>query len=99
MWGRRRKLQQLLDLVALGRPDGYDTSTVVRGFHITLLDSMESTPASMVLDQMNVHTAADLLNVLQGVSSDAAIASLRYALGQPDATRQDVLGAVEAYLT
>jgi spore maturation protein SpmB len=92
-------VQSLIEAVAMMRPDRFDTRRVVEAFHITLMDSLDLTPASMVLDEMGVKSAAALLTVMQGISGDAALAALSWTLRQHDLTDEAVLAAVETYLT
>lgn len=91
---RRKTVQALLHDVALALPTGFDGVRMVGGFNSTrALEPLTDTPAAMVLDLMGVTTAAELADLLRGVSVTATITALAYTLGQLDTTADDVRGA------
>jgi hypothetical protein len=92
------ELQRLGEMIVMDRPSRPTPQDVVAGFHITLLDSMENTPASMVLDRMGVHTADELLDLLRLTSIDAAIAVVLWAQGDEDSDDQSVLESLRIML-
>lgn len=76
--------------VALALPS-YDEVRIVGAFNqARSVDDLDDVPASMVLDFAGIHTGADLLAALRGVSTSSVIAALGWAGRCYDATAADV---------
>jgi hypothetical protein len=107
VWRRRRTvshdaLEALAGRIVMDRPTTPSLWQILDGFNVARLDTLEHTPAAMVLDRMGVKTADDLLNLLRIVSIDAALATASFAtleaVNDPALALQSTLAAIRVTL-
>jgi hypothetical protein len=102
MWRRRTVTRADLDalaaLVVIDRPAAPTTRDILDGFNIARLDTLEQTPASMVLDRMGVRTASELLDLLRLVSIDSALCVIDWAALEAAGDVDSVIDAIRVTL-